>query len=287
MANKKIKVYIASGWFNDYDEKILTAIEEEMTSHKDIKAYRPRKDGIALTSEQFHDHELRKSVFNSNVENIESADVVVANLDCTPEKLDTGTVWETAYAVAKGIPIVAFNDRLYDFSLFDRLGSFTQFISKVHRNISLLYDSVCLHGKYKGNHIKIEGKTNSPVFICDDTGNSEELVVMLDTIPRMKVVTNPKGLDAEGILDILRAPYIIIPTDTKDSMLTAFMGMAYALGVPVFTYSSKENPLNLMLIFSVVKHISGIEDLKSTLSKVAREGTDSFEEFDTSGVRVY
>jgi len=289
--DKKYTVYSAGGWFVPRDDKILTFIEDSLSSYEDIKVYRPRKDGVKLSAEDFHDHNLRKAVFQSNVENIDYADFLVSLLDAGSERLDTGTVWETAYAVAKGIPVMAYQDDRLDSELINRLGFFHIYLSSLHTGRRGFRDAVTSmehisNSMMRDSLVKIDRSGKSPVFLCDSTGNHKELAVLLDTLPRLKVVVDPKNSKKE-LKDIINAPYIIVPTDTKDSNLTFYMGMAYALGTPLFTYSSSGAPLNLMLIFSVVKHMMGLEDLSKTISKVNREGVKSFGEYDTSSMKVY
>ena len=48
-------------------------------------------------------------IYEGNKQMLESADVVLANLsDFRGHDPDAGTVWEVAYAVAKGIPVIAY-----------------------------------------------------------------------------------------------------------------------------------------------------------------------------------
>lgn len=286
------RVYCASGWFNDRDEKILDFLEDKLSKNKKVKVYRPRKDGVKLSTAEFHDHNLRKSVFQSNVDNINEADFVVANLDAGSDHLDTGTVWETAYAVGKGIPVLGYQDESLFDKLKERLGSLVYYITLIHTSkdhFNGMIDHMIerVDSGYNKGFVYEKKDPTSPVFLCDSTENSDEIVTLLDSLSSVRIVTDPKNLKDHQIDEILNAQYLIIPTDTKDSCLTFYMGLAYALGIPVFTYSSKGDPLNLMLIFSVVKHMTGLNDLKDTVSKITREGIGSFGEYDTSGMKVY
>lgn len=291
---KTYKCYLAGGWFNDRDECILTFLEDTLSNMNHVMVYRPRKDGVKLTAEAFHDHNLRKKVFQSNVDNIDSADFLVSSLDSGSDHLDTGTVWETAYAIGKGIPVLVYQEGPYWDVLQDRLGEFIYYLTMIHtgkgrfdKMIGHIIDRIENPSINKECSISTGHESNSPIFLCDSTGNSGEIAILLDTLPSLKVVTNPKAAMQNNLDMIMSAPYLIIPTDTKDSCLTFYMGLAYALGTPVFTYSSKGAPLNLMLIFSVVKHITGIEDLKNTITQVSKKGLKSFGEYDTSGIKVY
>lgn len=285
-----LKVYLASGWFNDRDDNILTNLEETLCALKYLKVYRPRKDGVKLSAEDFHDHNLRKKVFDSNVENIDSADLVVANLDCGSDRLDTGTVWECARAVAKGIPVIIYNE-VADEILTSRLGSLVhvpgiQFAKSISELVYLTEGFYRVPIHYPPLKVSHKVTTDRPALICDE--NSTDLITtILDTITQVDVVTDPRRGESV-MIDILdRAGYLILPTDSKDPVITWYMSVAYYLNVPIITYSENNLPLNLMLIFSVRKHVQGVDDLRSTVSFISRNGLRSLPSYSTEGVKVY
>ena len=99
------KVYLASPFFNDKEI-------ERMGKCRDIL----RKKGLDVFVPNEHQNkhlefgsiEWRDATFKSDVNGIDSSDVVVAiisqgNYD------DSGTAWEIGYAYAKGIPVVVVN----------------------------------------------------------------------------------------------------------------------------------------------------------------------------------
>lgn len=295
-----IKVYLASGWFNERDERILTKLEDYLVSMApEISVYRPRKDGIELTPEDFHDHAKRKSVFDSNVRNIDTADLLVVNLDCGSSKLDTGTVWECARAVTLGIPVVIYNEVEEPPLLGLRMGNLVTGIGirEVHTVSELDYilRSYLTFGVPKYPAVSTQKDEDDvepyPVFLRDYETSVEDsstpfLATCIEHLPRLKVIDTSHKRSKSAVEDT-PAKFYIIPTDSKDPRITWYMSTAYARGIPIFTYSSKGSPLNLMLIFSVVKHCVGISDLYDTLSQIQTDGIESFEEFNTDGIRVY
>ncbi|PRT53383.1 hypothetical protein B9G98_01003 [Wickerhamiella sorbophila] len=60
--------------------------------------------------------EISKAIFRANVQMIESADAVVANISpFRGPSADAGTVWEIGYARGTGKPVVAFSDDTRDY----------------------------------------------------------------------------------------------------------------------------------------------------------------------------
>lgn len=91
-------VYIASPFFN---ENQLTRVElvETLLEKHGLTYFSPRKDSAC---ENIHDPEVRKRVFELNVENIKNAEFVIA---ITDDK-DTGTMIELGIAYSLGIPVI-------------------------------------------------------------------------------------------------------------------------------------------------------------------------------------
>lgn len=91
-----ITLYLASGLFTraeiDYNWKLYEALTE-----KGFKVLLPQAFCDGLTSPF--------DIFEACVMNLQSADVVIANLEGTD--VDSGTSWECGYSFAKNIPIIA------------------------------------------------------------------------------------------------------------------------------------------------------------------------------------
>lgn len=282
------KVYVASGWFNERDDRILTSIEDKLMNMEGITPYRPRKDGIELTSEQFHDHALRKGIFESNVVNIDDSDFLVVNLDCGSARLDTGTVWECSRAVSLGIPVIVYDETQ---SIEKRLHGISKYLPYRASNLNSLEMMVNafmeMSTKSPRMLVKSTEKPN-PLVLCDKTGNIDLVATILDTVNTVRVIPDPESLEFSSIESLFdNTSCVVIPTDTKSSILTWYMGMAYALNIPIFTYSDTNSPLNLMLVFSVVSHLTDLSNVTRDLSLFIRQGLSAFGEYDTSTIRVY
>lgn len=106
---KKIKIYIASGWFDEYQDKALTYIEELLLNNELLNVYSPRKN-LQLNIDA--DVKEQDEVFLANVNHILDADFIIAS---TVGK-DMGTLWETGFAYASNIPIIYtfFDERFKD-----------------------------------------------------------------------------------------------------------------------------------------------------------------------------
>jgi nucleoside 2-deoxyribosyltransferase len=142
MKNRKIKVYLAGGWFDEFQESALSKLEDilfNMFSDK-FDTYSPRKEIVLEGHEGINVQDL---VFNENCKHIKEADLVIAS---TVGK-DMGTIWETGFAYANSIPIVytLFDSRILNakFNLmlaasgiaaFTSLEDFINFIDEIDIN---------------------------------------------------------------------------------------------------------------------------------------------------------
>lgn len=106
---KKIKIYLAGGWFDEYQDKALTFLEDFLGKFKEFDVYMPRKV-VKLDSNA--SLEQRKDVFKQNLKAINNADLVIVS---TVGK-DMGTLWEAGYAYSKGKDIIYtfFDERFPD-----------------------------------------------------------------------------------------------------------------------------------------------------------------------------
>jgi len=96
------RVYLASGWFNETQEKELTRLEQIFYDRAEhFELYSPRKIFVCKPDA---DLETQDKVFKGNLEHIEKSTFVLVN---TRDK-DIGTIWEAGYAFAKNKDIVYF-----------------------------------------------------------------------------------------------------------------------------------------------------------------------------------
>lgn len=99
------KVYLASPFFNDTEITRMETVRDILRG-KGLDVFVPNEHQNPEL--KFGSLEWRDATFKSDVNGIDTADVVVAvisqgNYD------DSGTAWEIGYAWAKGIPVVLVN----------------------------------------------------------------------------------------------------------------------------------------------------------------------------------
>ncbi len=109
MTKKTLKIYLSGGWFDPFQEKALTYLEEFLGSKAEFEVFSPRKEIIISN---VADLKQQKYVFDMNVKNIDECDVVISS---TVSK-DMGTLFENGYAYAKGKPVIYtfFDERFSD-----------------------------------------------------------------------------------------------------------------------------------------------------------------------------
>lgn len=108
-----MKVYLASGWFNQIQAEELTRLEGIFDERSDwIDLASPRRIFVCPPDAP---RETQDTVFSGNLHHIETADFLLVN---TRDK-DIGTIWEAGYAFAKGKPIVYFCNGLPPKALFN------------------------------------------------------------------------------------------------------------------------------------------------------------------------
>lgn len=296
--NKSYTVYAAGGWFTELQEEVQTKIEEYLMSVENLSVYRPRHDGVKLNANEFHDPELRKKVFHDNVYNIDEADFVVANLDGQDGFLDTGTIWEVGYAMAKGIPVIGYQDE--GGKMLELIPGIYKGFVKVCTGLQELNDVVSEIDKYcdESRNIYLKGKTPDKVlFVAPD--NTEEHKSKATSVASIMMecfgANNLRWVHqlsneslALQINDVFKDVSVMVAViDDRHPVVSWMMGQAYARNVNIVSYTDYDYGVNLMLAVSVKTHIKGTDELKSQLHHIKREGIDSLGEFDTSSLRVY
>ena len=95
----KLKIYLSSGWFSDYQEKALSYIEKILFKRKDFIVYSPRKNLKLKGNEK---QNFAQHAFDTNIKEILKSDIIVSS---TVEK-DTGTLFENGFAFGVKKPII-------------------------------------------------------------------------------------------------------------------------------------------------------------------------------------
>lgn len=291
----ELKVYMAGGWFTKNQNEVLTNLEDLLREMEGVSAYFPRHDGVKLSPNEFHDHNLRKRVFDDNVSHILESDVIVAALDGRDGTYDTGTVWEAGYAASHGIPVIA----------FDTVGKIKERFSSVHSQFdACIYDydelRYALQLLVKGKEFDSRHESNSKKVLFvgpDDTEhqmrvNADVVSVLfencgmdirwLDNLNHSMLYTNDNSAD-----DIFKGvEYVVAVIDDRHPIVSWIMGQAYERNIPIITYTNFDYTVNLMLLFSIVAHCKGTDALKNIIQKVKRGGIQSLEAFDTTSMKA-
>jgi nucleoside deoxyribosyltransferase len=106
MENKRIKVYLASAFFNQ-EEIGRMEIVRDILRQKGLDVFVPNEHQNPQF--EFGSLEWRKATFKSDVDAIDEADIMVA-INCEGNYDDAGTMWEIGRAYTKGIPVILFNN---------------------------------------------------------------------------------------------------------------------------------------------------------------------------------
>jgi len=103
---KKLKVYLASGWFSPDQDKQLTRLEKTFDSRSDwIDLASPRRIFVCPPDASL---EVQENVFQGNMKHIRECDFTLVNTTYR----DIGTIWEAGAACALNRKIVYFCENL-------------------------------------------------------------------------------------------------------------------------------------------------------------------------------
>lgn len=103
-----VKVYLAAPFFSDSQIQKVEKLETALANNETVASYFSpmrcqRPEGLAEDVEPFTPV-WAKATMENDVKEVETADVIVANLDYDGQDTDSGTAWELGYAIAKGKP---------------------------------------------------------------------------------------------------------------------------------------------------------------------------------------
>ena len=104
LLNHKGKVYLASGWFNDEQMESFEWARSALTS-VGLEVFSPKDENLVSSDSKV---DSRRQAYEGNLKAIESASFVF----CITNQKDMGTIHESGYASAKGVPIVYFAEGL-------------------------------------------------------------------------------------------------------------------------------------------------------------------------------
>ena len=121
MEEKKIKIYLASPFFNA-EEIDRMEIVKSILRDKGLEVFAPFENQHKEL--EFGSIEWRKATFKSDVDAIDECDIMVA-INCQGNYDDAGTMWEIGYAYATNKPVILFNntDKTINLMIADSLHS--------------------------------------------------------------------------------------------------------------------------------------------------------------------
>ena len=97
-----MKIYLSGPFYTEKECKYIE-FAEKILRYRGCEVFSPREHKIK-NSESMKNHIWGKLVFENDVSEIDSADILIAIYDGIYS--DTRTAWEIGYAYAKGIPII-------------------------------------------------------------------------------------------------------------------------------------------------------------------------------------
>lgn len=282
--NKKVSVYLASGWFTSRTRDILDNLESKLSNREDVKLYSPRRDGIMLPPNQKHDTALRESIFKENIHHIIEADMVLANIDSKDSYNDPGTIYEVGYAMAHNIPVVGFS-----LGGEENISERFKGIRAGFECILTSYEEVDIYfNTYDMTHEVVD---NAKKVLFVGAGNKEidnKLAsYIMDSGANLRWVNEVHSEIYSRIDEIFEdVEYMIAVIDDRKTIVSWMIGQAYARGIPVITYSDYNYMVNIMLLVSLKTHLRGTDELIKFLQQVKREGLDSIPPFDISEINA-
>jgi len=104
----KLRAYLASGWFNKDQVKVLKQMENVLALLDFVDVYSPRKESVYKPSEGNH-----TDIVKENLRALHNVDIVVAST----EGKDMGTLFECGYAVAIDVPVIYYYPHCGDFNI--------------------------------------------------------------------------------------------------------------------------------------------------------------------------
>lgn len=282
MSDKKLRVYLASGWFTPATRDIRDKLENILEHNEEIELYSPLRDGIRLNPNQRQDTLLRESIFNENISHIKDSDLVVANIYSGDSYNDTGTMYEIGYAMANDVPVLGFSPDIKNIE-----ERFKGILKDMH--IIIGYDHfINSLGDIINELLKdteITKRNMKILFVGNDDKEVDEKIVsyILDSNFGIRWVDGSHEDVSTRIEEIFSdIDFMIAVIDDRKTLMSWMIGQAYSRKIPVVTYSNHNYGINVMLLVSVLTHIRGNDELISFLQQVNRYGLESIPKFDIS-----
>lgn len=290
----KNKVYCAGGWFTPNQDKVQTIMENVLRGREELNVYYPRHDGVKLESNQIHDPGMREKVFKDNISHIDTADLVIANLDGRDGYQDTGTCYEVGYAMAQGIPVIGFQldggNMMYHMKALSTKMVMCTGIDELNSVLdSILNGSLVLGAKSNITGDKV-------LFIAPDdkeenikNANNLASILIENFNGKFKWVdntSNPRiGEDQDELFNDVGLLVAVI--DDRHPIVSWSLGQAYCRGIPIISYTNYDYGVNIMLLCSILNHVKGVDEFKNIIQKIKRFGINSIEKGDFSNIKAF
>lgn len=294
METKTIKVYLASPWFTKDQKEVYDVLESVLMSRPELNVYRPFVDGIKLASNEIHDPGMREKVFKDNISHIDTADLIVANLDGRDGYQDTGTCYEVGYAMAQGIPVIGF--QLDGGSMSYHMKALSTKIimcTGVYELDAALRDFDC---ESRDTEV-LQYSTGSKVLFIAPDDNAENIknannlasILIENFNDKFKWVDNTSntsiGEDHDKLFDDVGLLVAVI--DDRNPIVSWSLGQAYYRNIPIISYTNYDYGVNIMLLCSIISHVKGVDEFKGIIQKIKRFGINSIEKGDFSNIKAF
>lgn len=242
-----MRVYIASGFFNEHQLGIVKAIENHLRE-QNIPFCSPRLESTVGPG-KVNDEASKQQTYDQNIEGIKVADIVVAVLD---HSKDSGTIFEIGYAVSLGKKVLLISE-----------------VEDIIREIGL-----------KHSYVKVHTRENLEASDIPDILRQElhtsVLLIGLDAksrSPHLKFTSSSKlrcTLD-DRYFDVIA---INMSKRKQDPALLTYLGRMIQQGKKVIVYADDKKSANLMLAYCTPYFCIGEPEFHRTMQAILEEDTN-------------
>lgn len=288
------KIYVAGPSFNPKQVEVRLRMESillNMASLLDYELYRPFVDGVKLKSEELNDPKVCEKVFSDNMSHIDDCDIVVANLDTSGVK-DQGTNVEIGYAMAKGIPVIAYAE---DSKFYEDYKPIVNRFSSICIGETELKMCLCKWDKFERKHeleYSYDPQNKKVLYVADTSKTNHQ--EFLDRISGMHkiigfnlvFIDDPMNCTYQSYLDDILSElrYIILNIDDRHQMISWFFGQCYARNIPIITLTDHDYGVNVMMLYALLKHFQKIDDLHEFMENMEKNPNIDMSKLDKSDV---
>jgi nucleoside 2-deoxyribosyltransferase len=148
-----MRVYLASGWFTEEQERtrldildiLNNLIVEFAAKNTKFSYYSPKDHGVFIPGKTDP-----KKILTNNIEEIHKSNFIVAAPGSESKNRDTGTVWECGYAYAIQKPVIYFWPTVDSINLM--LGMSAQYVATSEEDLIVYLRNILAHGFFGKNN---------------------------------------------------------------------------------------------------------------------------------------